>query len=384
MPQTPQSIDSVSSHALHQLSKEDISRLLNPVQATEARIDVSAKIANNYQKTTLNKDEAIVAEQIFRLLARDTELNVRKQLSERLKTSGALPRDIALTMANDVAEVALPMLECSKVLNDRDLLELIAATDDVLRHTAIAKREEVSDYVVNGLLDHSDKPEVACALARNEGAVLNEDVMQRMIARHQGTTQVMDMLASRPALPLTIAEKVIAHVSDHLKTHVARTYHVGIETLAKPVQQQSREAATLALIRENISTEEMQKLVEQLLTFDRLTPSLMLAALAQGYVGFFTMSIAVMAGIPAENALKLIKDRGGLGFRALFNKLKLPPEYFTTLRDIIPLAMELKDEMPALEGDPFAQMLAKRLRQQGKEEGKVVDHLVKLIENSGK
>jgi uncharacterized protein (DUF2336 family) len=265
LPQTPQSIDANTPPKLHELSKDDISALLNPSQATDARIHVSGKIASNYQHTSLNKDEAIVAEQIFRLLARDTELSVRTQLAERLKTSGVLPRDIALTMANDVAEVALPMLECSKVLTDRDLLELISATDDVFRHTAIAKREEVSDNVVNGLLENSEAPEVACALARNEGAQLNEEMMQRMIARHQHTPQVMDMLASRPALPLTIAEKVIAHVSDHLKTHVARTYHVGIETLAKPVQQQSREAATLALIRENISTAEMQKLVEQLI-----------------------------------------------------------------------------------------------------------------------
>jgi uncharacterized protein (DUF2336 family) len=365
------------------LDKDDIARLLSPVHATEARIDVSGKIAQNYQKK-IDKNEAIIAEQIFRLLARDTELEVRKQLSERLKTSGALPRDIALTMANDVVEVALPMLECSKVLSDRDLLELISATDDDTRHTAIARREEVSEQVVGGLLKHSDSPHVATALARNDGAALNEEFMQHLIERHQGQAQVMDMLASRATLPITIAEKVISHVSDHLKTHLARTYQVGITTLAKPVQQQSREAATLALIRENISTDELKKLVEQLITFDRLTPSLLMASIAQGYVNFFAMSIAILAGIPLENAIKLINDRGGLGFRALYNKLKLPSEYFSTMRDIIHPAIALKEEMPALEGDAFAQMLARKIRQIGKEEGKVVDHIAKLVENSGR
>lgn len=380
---TPSTEPPPAARALHELSKEEIARLLNADQATAARLDVSKKIASCYGTDTLSQQESVIAEQIFRLLVRDTELSIRKQMSEHLKVSQMLPRDIALTMAADVAEVALPMLESSKVLSDQDLMDLIAASPDSARHMAIAKREEVSEKVVSSILEHNTDAAVACVLARNEGARMNEENMQLLIERYNDLPQVMDVLASRPSLPVNIAEKVVAHVSEQLKMHVAKTYHVGLDALAVPVQQ-SREAATLGLIRENISDTEMQKLVEQLVTFDRLTPSLLIAALAQGYVNFFVMCFAMLANIPPENAARLMRDKGGLGFRALYNKAAMPAEYFATMRDIMPHAMALKEEMPALEMDAFAKMLAKKIAQYGKSEGVIVDYLVKLVENSGK
>lgn len=383
MPQIPQSTKSSTPKSVHELSKDDIARLLNPDQASDARLNISKKLADNYACDTLHQSEAIVAEQIFRLLVRDTELNIRKQMSQSLKTSGVLPRDIALTMAADVVEVALPMLESSKVLTDQDLVDLIAATPDAARHTAIAKREEVSERVVDSLLEHSESPTVACALANNNGATLNETSMQILIDRHQAQPQVMDVLASRPALPPAIAEKVLVHVSEQLKLHVARTYRVGAELLAEPVKQ-SREAATLALIRDNISDAEMRKLIEQLVTFDRMSPSLLIAGLAQGYISFFTVSMSMLADIPIENATKLLKDKGGLGFRALYNKAGLPTEYFATIRDILPHALDLKEEMPSLEGNAFAQTLVKKMQQHARAQGIIVDHLVKIVENSGR
>lgn len=385
MPQTPQSIDhpEAAPSKINELSKEDIARLLNADQSTSARLDISGKIANNYKVATLDKSEAIVAEQIFRLLVRDTELSIRKQMSEHLKISGVLPRDIVLTMAADVVEVALPILECSKVLSDQDLVDLITSTPDAARHVAIAKREIVSERVIGSLLDNSEHEEVAKALASNSGAKLNEANMQILIDRHYDLPQVMDVLALRPSLPANIAEKVMTHVSEQIKIHVARTYNVGFEQLADPTKK-SREAATLDLIRENISSEELQKLIEQLVTFDRLGASLLIAALSQGHIGFFTLSLSMLADVPLENVTKLLKDKGGLGFRALYNKAGMQPEYFATLRDIIPHALVLREEIAGLEGNAFAQMLVKRMRSYAKEHGVILDHLIKVVEHSGK
>ena len=111
------------------LSSADIERLLTD-HTPELRLSMSGKLTHAYQGATFDVGQSEVAEQIFRLLARDTEVKVRAALSEQLKQSGQIPRDIVMTMAKDVEEVALPVLRYSEVLSDKDLMQIIANSQE--------------------------------------------------------------------------------------------------------------------------------------------------------------------------------------------------------------------------------------------------------------
>jgi uncharacterized protein (DUF2336 family) len=63
-----------------------------------------------------------------------------------------------------------------------------------------------------------------------------------------------------------------------------------------------------------------------------LTPTLLMRALCLGDRHFFDAGMAVRAGIPAGNATMLIADRGPLGFKALYDKARLPSELFRAFR----------------------------------------------------
>ena len=378
MPQASQSTDKAQASNPHQLDQEDVVRLLNPDQGADARLDVTDKLTEQYELAVMSDEEAIIAEQVFRLLVRDTELEIRKRLSTKLKASDQIPRDIAMTMATDVAEVALPVLEHSKVLSDVDLADLIEATPDAQRHIAIAKRENVSESVVEALLANTDEVAVASTLAGNKGAVLNQGAMETLVDRHSRLPQVMDILATRPSLPATVREKVIAHVSDQFKEEIA-SHHDEAKDIVRKEATQSREQATLDLISNDLDEQETVKLVQQLITFERLTPTLLLAAVVRGYVSFYVVTMSVKAGVPIENALKLMRDRGGLGFRALYNKCDFPPEHFVVLCEITPTAIELKDEMSGLEGAGFAKLLSKRIVEHCSKAEKPSEHIVTAI-----
>lgn len=381
MPQASQSTSATTTSKVNELSEADVIRLLNPEQGMQARLDVTEKLANQYGSMVMTQEESIIAEQVFRLLVRDTELEIRKRLSSKLKSSRHVPRDIALTMATDVTEVALPILEHSKVLTDIDLADLIEATPDTQRHIAIAKRENVSESVVEALLQATDEVGVATTLANNAGAQLNPLAVETLVNRHKRLPQVMDMLATRPNLPATVREKVIAYVSESIKGELSSQHDEAKDIVTKEANQ-SREQVTLELINNDLDEAEMQKLVEQLIAFERLTPSLLLAAIVRGYISFYVVTMSVMAKVPIENTLKLMRDRGGLGFRALYNKSDLPPEHFSVLREITPMAIALKDEMSGLEGAAFAKVLTKRMVEQGKILEKSSDHIVTAIKEA--
>lgn len=365
--------------AYHSLTQEDVNRLLDSKAAVNARIEISGKLADGFDKTALSETEMEIAEQIFRILVIDTELEIRKNLSQKLKTNHALPRDIALTMANDVAEVALPILQYSKVLSNYDLIDIISATPDARKHEAIAKRETVPDVVVDALLENSEADSVAKALADNKGAELHAESIELMVRRFQGKPEVMDRLAKRENLPATVKEKIITYVSDQLKQQLSEKYNVAKE-IVKEEASKSRKHATLELIKDDLNEEDMVKLVEQLITFKRLTPNLLVSAIAHGYINFYVVAMAVMAKIPIDNAVKLMRDKGGLGFRGLYNKCDLPAEHYIVLRDLTPHAIALKEERADLEGKVFATQLKKRCMAYLQSQNKKTDHLGPAID----
>ena len=91
------------------------SRLLEDKTAGDA-VDMSERIASAYGNRVLSPAERQSAEHIFRLMLRDTELRVRVSLAQNLKESNEVPRDIVMTLAKDVEEVSLPVLQYSEVL----------------------------------------------------------------------------------------------------------------------------------------------------------------------------------------------------------------------------------------------------------------------------
>ena len=58
-------------------------------------------------------------------MIKDAEVRVREALAQNLKENPDLPHDVALSLAQDVDQVALPILQFSDVLTDDDLIEII-------------------------------------------------------------------------------------------------------------------------------------------------------------------------------------------------------------------------------------------------------------------
>ena len=63
--------------------------------------------------------------EILRHVIHDVEMQVRRKLALQLANKSDPPHDLILMLANDVIEVAFPILEGSPILTDEDLLAII-------------------------------------------------------------------------------------------------------------------------------------------------------------------------------------------------------------------------------------------------------------------
>jgi len=320
------------------LTKDDVVRLLSdPSPATRA--ELAAKVARQYDGVELSDSERALAEEIIRAMARDAVVRVRQSLAENLKTSASLPRDVALTMAKDVEAVAIPILSVSQVLTDADLLEIVRSGTDS-KHTAIASRPAVSPVVADALVENASETAVA-ALVANEGAQLGERTLGRVIDRFGNSEAVQVPLVQRSKLPITIAERLVAVVSETLQQYLVTQHELSPKTAADIILQ-SRERATVTLLNGENDEVALERLVAQLSRTGRLTPSLLVRALCMGDIAFFEAAMAHLAGVPLTNARLLIHDVGRLGLKSIYDRAKMPAALLPACR----IAIDVLKETP--------------------------------------
>lgn len=299
-----------------QLSQEDVARLASDPSAA-TRADMAAKVAGQFSAKSLSPEERKIAEDIFRGLIQDAEVRVREALAENLKNATDISRDIALSMANDVESVALPILECCEVLSDEDLIEIVESAS-AGKQEAIAQRASVSAEVAEALIDTGNDKAVS-KLVQNEGATLDEKTLDRVVNEYSESEAVAGSLAQRPNLPPAVSDQLMGVVTQHLQSYLVARHKLPVE-MVRGLVSQARERVTMDMLSDSYSTEEeLDALIDQLHSSQRLTPEVMLDALSKGDLLFFERAMAKRANITIENARQLIHDQGPLGLQAILN-----------------------------------------------------------------
>lgn len=170
----------------------------------------------------LSPREAELVYEILMRLLRAVERSVRQRLAANLAERRDPPRELILSLANDVIEVARPVLAKSQVLEDADLIDLILrhATD---HHLAISEREAISESVSGTLLEAGDR-DVAKALLRNEGARIDDGTMETLVVRSAHEPDLAEALVQRADLPEPLAMRMYSWVGEELRGQIEERF----------------------------------------------------------------------------------------------------------------------------------------------------------------
>lgn len=303
------------------LSTDDIARLLAAPSA-EVRADLAGRLGRQMTADSLAPGELAIAQDIVRLLARDVEATVRATLARNIRSARSLPHDIAIRLAEDIEDVSLPILAESLVLTDDDLIELVRIGSPE-KQNAVAGRVGVSERVSDALVDHGDERAVATLMA-NPTATVSDTSMEKAVDRFADSELVKETMVMRSGLPMTVAERLSVIVSRRLQDHLVQ-HHALSPSVAADLVMRGREDA---IIRLSAGTDEpnLLRMVRQMHDSRRLTPSVVLRALCTGDIAFFEAAMAVMAGVPVENARILVHDPGRAGLVSLCRKAGIPDE----------------------------------------------------------
>ena len=123
----------------------------------------------------------------------------------------------------------------------------------------------------------------------------------------------------------------MAMVGDQLRDHILATHPLSAERTLELILG-AKERATIDLVDQAGRAVDAKAFAAHLASVGRLTPSLLLRALAHGHMTFFEWGVAELAGVPHHRTWLMIHDAGTLGLKAICERAGLPPRLFPALR----------------------------------------------------
>ena len=389
------------------LSTEDVVALMVD-KSDEQRAITAHKVGLVYANhPELSDRSRKIGIEIFRIMVNDVAVRVRQELAETLKSSHDLPSDIAIALSKDVDSVSLPFIESSLSLTDDDLLHLIDTLDET-GQKAIANRSRLTETVAVGIATKAH-PRAVATLLDNPAAPVNEEVIDKIMEREalRQDQQFRSAILSRMSkFPQDLGEKVKALIAAPLQEYLTKSNRVeaglaqtmvstsivkGIERSlnptgarpptpptpvtpltppkvsypptrpAPPPAPPAAPAKTLHSLPNSGTQQEVEFQVERLLSSNRLTASYVLRCFAIGELLHAEVGLARLARIEVNRIRTLIYDSGQLGFKAVFERARLPTSYYESFRLVLAAIREAADLYPPQEMLKRQQLLHDRM-----------------------
>src|SRR6186713_1485175 len=281
------------------------------------RAEATSALARAYLYSDLSSDDRAAAEGAMIMLLDDSSPLVRRALAEALASDENAPRVVVHALASDQPDVALPVLTCSPLLLEDDLVDLIA-TGQADVQVAIAE--------VAG-------PEACLELLENTDADIAPFSMDRIIDRFGHHAPIRETMLARDDLSMAMRQSLLSKLSQTLAGFVTARQWMGPEH-AEYAAREACEKATVALAADT-AYEELGALVKHLRQSGQLTAGMLLRALLSGNVVLFEEALAELSDMPIDRVTGYIHDKNISGFRALYRKAGLPDAAYPAFREAL-------------------------------------------------
>ena len=295
------------------------------------RAEATSALCRAYLYSDLSPDDLAAAEGAMLMLLDDPSPLVRRAMAEALAGSREAPPAVIHALAGDQPDVAGAVLERSPLLFDADLVDWVA-TGAAQTQAAIASRRLLPRSVAAAIAEVG-APEACLVLVENPDADIAPFSLDRVVERFGHLAVIREALLARDELSVHIRQSLIAKLSQTLAEFVASRAWLE-EERARRVAREACEKATVVLAAETPQG-EVPPLIRHLRETGQLTAGLLLRALLSGNVLMFEEALAELSGVALERVAGFVHDRGGAGFRALYDRAGLPASTYPAFRSAL-------------------------------------------------
>jgi uncharacterized protein (DUF2336 family) len=295
------------------------------------RAEATSALARAYLYSDLSNDDLAAAEGAMIMLLDDPSPLVRRALADVFATSQKAPSVVIHALANDQPEIAMAILALSPMLQEADLIDLVATTQPAAQ-MAIASRAMLPRSLAAGIAEVGSA-QACLALLENCDADIAPFSIDRVVERFGHLAPIRENLLARADLPMATRQALLAKLSRALAGFVTGRQWLGPEH-AEDAARDACEKATVALAADT-PYDEVGHLVQHLRASGQLTARMILRALLSGNVVLVEEALADLSGVPIKRVTNYIHDPNVSGFGALYRKAGLPDQAYPAFREAI-------------------------------------------------
>jgi len=295
------------------------------------RAEATATLARAYLYSELSVDDLAAAEGAMIMLLDDPSPLVRRALADVFATAQDAPPVVIRALANDQAEVAMGILALSPVLQEADLIDLVATVQPAAQ-VAIANRAMLTRGLAAAIAEVGDA-QACLALLENQGADIAPFSIDRVVERFGHLAAIRELLFARSDLPMSTRQALLAKLSQTLAGFVAERQWLGADH-AEDATREACEKATVALAADT-PYDEIADLVQHLRNSGQLTAGMILRAILSGNAVLFEEALADLSDVPIDRVAALLHDGSNSGLGALYCKAGLPEQAYPAFREAI-------------------------------------------------
>ena len=340
-----------------QLEEKDIRALVRHPDP-EVRARAAQRICRTVRDNQLSDMERLFARRLLAHMAEDAVAIVRRALAVTLRNSPELPRDVAMKLAADIDNIAVPVLANSPVFTDTDLVEILRSKASA-KILAIAKRPSVSGDLVRAIIRFGDSHAVA-EVAANDGARIDQKTAEHMLALYHDNDLLKNAFISRRDLPLPIMEKLITLVSEEAALLIRDRHKLPLE-LSVDIASRARERATIAITQRGMSDQDGRLLMKRIHSEGRLTASLLIRVAGLGRMSLLKYGLANRSGLAANKVALLLHDSGPLGLKTVCREAGLNDHETRIIRAACAIFRDLELASVEYDADYFQSVMIERM-----------------------
>jgi uncharacterized protein (DUF2336 family) len=261
-------------------------------------------------------------------LIAEAEISVRKELAVHLAKSDSFPSELTLLLANDQIEIARPILENSRVLQNEDLIAIVRQRTDEHR-LCIAMRSRLSVDVSDALLE-SGGEDVIEALLNNSDAEISRQAMEYLVEESRRVDRFQEPLLSRQDLPADLAHRMFWWVSAALRRRIIADFAIDEIELDEAVEAATRKVLESGSAAEG-AMQRAQRLVARMADMGDLNIRFLTDALRQQKVPIFIAGLSEISKVDTETVWRVFNDHGGESLAILCKAIEMDRSDFTLL-----------------------------------------------------
>jgi uncharacterized protein (DUF2336 family) len=252
-----------------------------------------------------NEKVANMVFEVLETLANDKLPSVRAIIAEEIQALDNVPRSIVKLLAHDAEEiVSAPILQFSPLLNDDDLIALIASGLKSSALSAMARRQGVGERVSEAIVDTGDEMGVA-TLLKNDTSSINERTLEAVANMAKEIPIWQSPLVGRAELPIGTIRRISKFVGSALLKQLLDRNNIDHSLRDELTEAIENRVIEDSLNIDNDEDAKIQKQVTLLFNAGKLNAGAISKAIEKNDTPFIVHSLATLGELSPSAVKKM-------------------------------------------------------------------------------